>query len=109
MSSLHPRHLNAQNHAHRASAKETASKDKFVPNMKQLHAAADQLPNPEVYAQGTYSSRIIVRDKINTVEFSKEIIQRGSRKVRRWIYNGKILIRNRDCNESVPTHSVEGH
>lgn len=73
-----------------------SKKEKFMPNLKQLKEATEQLPNPQIYATETFSSRITVKDKHREVEFKKQKIQRGSRLVSRWVYEGKLLIRNRD-------------
>lgn len=76
-----------------------SKKEKFMPNLNQLKEAAEQLPNPEIYVSDNYSSRIAVGSKFREIDFTKQKIQRGSRVVGRWIYEGKLLIRNRDNKE----------
>jgi len=96
MASLHHKHLSAASQAHKAASKNVSSKNKFMPNLKQLREAADQLSDAEVFVPACFSSRLVVDDAVHTVEFKKQKIPRGSRQVSRWIYEGKVLIRNRD-------------
>ncbi len=67
-----------------------------MPNLKQLREVSEQLPDPEIYVPQTFDCRLVVDGAVHSIEFSKQQIQRGSRLVGRWIYEGKILIRNRD-------------
>lgn len=96
MSLLHKKKLYATS---KAAPKKSSSRDKFIPNMKQLREAAEQLPDANTYASSQFSSRLVVDSAVHTVDFNKQKIQRGSRMVSRWIFEGKVLIRNRDQKE----------
>ncbi|MGC6455336.1 MAG: hypothetical protein ACON46_02265 [Coraliomargaritaceae bacterium] len=82
-----------------AASKISAKEKKFMPNLKQIKEAAEQLPDPQFYSNETYTSRVVVDKDHRELDFHKQKIQRGSRLVSRWVYEGKILIRNRDQKE----------
>ena len=69
---------------------------KFIPNLKQLHEAIADLPDASDYDEDTYSTTLLIGSKVQQLTFTKKPIQRGSQLVHRWIYEGKILIRNQD-------------
>ena len=69
---------------------------KFIPNLKQLHEAIADLPDASDYNEDTYSTTLLIGSKVQQITFTKRQIQRGSKLVHRWIYEGKILIRNHD-------------
>jgi hypothetical protein len=73
---------------------------KFIPNLKQLHQAIADLPDADTYAEDTFTCTILLPTAAKQITFTKKEIQRGSQLVHRWIYEGKILIRNQD-QESV--------
>lgn len=73
---------------------------KFIPNLKQLHQAITELPDADTYEKDTFTSTILLPTAAKQITFTKKEIQRGSQLVHRWIYEGKILIRNQD-QESV--------
>ena len=73
---------------------------KFIPNLKQLHEIIANLPDACDYEGETFSATLLVESKTQKLTFTKKPIQRGSQLVYRWIYGGKILIRNQD-QESV--------
>ena len=73
---------------------------KFIPNLKQLHQAIADLPDVFDYDEDTFATTLLVGSKVQQIIFIKKPIQRGSQLVHRWIYEGKILIRNQD-QESV--------
>ncbi len=72
---------------------------KFIPNIKQLQEAIKQLPDPEEWNENSYYSAITVDEKEVAVSFARKKIQRGSKTTYRWIYENKVLIRNRDANK----------
>lgn len=76
------------------------SASKFIPNLKQLHQAIADLPDADTYEEDTFTSTILLPTTAKQITFSRKAIQRGSQLVHRWIYEGKILIRNQD-QESV--------
>ena len=75
-------------------------KNKFIPNLEQLHQAIASLPDASTFEDDTFSAIILIDSKAKQLAFTKKPIQRGSELVNRWVYEGKILIRNRD-QESV--------
>ena len=58
------------------------------------------LPDASQYEEETFTATLLIGSKAQQLTFSKKPIQRGSQLVYRWIYEGKILIRNKD-KESV--------
>jgi len=74
--------------------------NKFIPNLKQLHQAIADLPDASDCEEDTFATTVLVATKAHQLIFTKKPIQRGSQLVHRWIYEGKILIRNQD-QESV--------
>ena len=77
------------------SSKSTAN-SKFIPNLKQLHEAIADLPDASEYGGDTFATTLLIGSKVQQLTFTKKPIQRGSQLVHRWIYEGKILIRNQD-------------
>lgn len=69
---------------------------KFIPNLGQLHKAISYLPDAENYEDDTFTTTILLETLVKQITFTKKKIQRGSKMVNRWIYEGKILIRNQD-------------
>ena len=80
--------------------KSTSSKSnkqsKFIPNLKQLHQAIADLPDASDYDEDTFATTLLIDSKVQQLTFTKKPINRGSQLVHRWIYEGKILIRNQD-------------
>ena len=72
------------------------STSKFLPNLKQLHEAISELPDASDYKDENFTSLLSIGSKSQQITFTKKQIQRGSQLVHRWIYEGKILIRNQD-------------
>ena len=83
-----------------SSSKTSKSKlppaSKFIPNLKQLHQAISDLPDASDYDEDTFTTTVLLASKAQQLTFTKKRIQRGSQLVYRWIYEGKILIRNQD-------------
>ena len=75
-------------------------KNKFIPNLEQLHSAIADLPEADSYEEDTFTTTILLQTTVKQITFSRKAIQRGSELVHRWVYEGKILIRNQD-QESV--------
>ncbi|MDG1701319.1 MAG: hypothetical protein P8I61_00185 [Opitutae bacterium] len=69
---------------------------KFIPNLEQLHRAIADLPDAETFEEDTFTTTILLQTVAKQITFTKKKIQRGSHLVGRWIYEGKILIRNQD-------------
>ncbi|MDP4611300.1 MAG: hypothetical protein NWT02_08945 [Opitutales bacterium] len=76
-----------------------SSSAKFIPNLTQINTAAKDLPDPEIWPEDTFLCPVMVNEKQKAVEFSRIQITRGSTRPYRWIYEGKVLIRNRDVSE----------
>lgn len=72
------------------------SSSRFLPNFSQVQEALKQLPDAQTYNGDSYDCRIVVDNQYQSIPFVKTQIRRGSRTVGRWVYEGKILIRNRD-------------
>ena len=81
-----------------SSSKSTKSpaNSKFIPNLKQLHEAIADLPDACDCKDDTFATTLLIGSKVQQLTFTKKPIQRGSQLVHRWIYEGKILIRNQD-------------
>ncbi|MGC6424446.1 MAG: hypothetical protein ACON4O_05605 [Lentimonas sp.] len=82
------------------SKKSKSSGTKFIPNLTQLAEATKGLPDAELWPDETCICPIEVDERLRTIEFKRKQITRGSSKPYRWIYEGKILIRNRDIPEA---------
>ena len=83
-----------------SKSSKSLANSKFIPNLKQLHQAIADLPDVSDYEEDTFAATLLIGSKIQQLTFNKKPIQRGSQLVYRWIYEGKILIRNQD-QESV--------
>lgn len=84
-------------HAHKSIVPENKVQDhKFLPNIGQIQDALPELPDPETWDEDRYSVFIDVDGKRRSITFKKVRIARGSKKVHRWIYSGKMLVRQRD-------------
>jgi hypothetical protein len=83
-----------------ASSKPTSSLKqkpvKFIPNIIQLQEALKDLPDPKLHDQDRYTCPVLVDGKNHSLEFVRKRITRGSTRPFRWIYAGKVLIRNQD-------------
>jgi hypothetical protein len=81
-----------------SDSKNTTSSNKFMPIITQVQEAMKQLPDPEEWSDPIYVSAITIDERLTPLRFKRLKIQRGSKKTYRWIYEGKILIRNRDID-----------
>ena len=72
------------------------SKNKFIPNLEQLHKVIKDLPEASSVVDTTYTATLFVDQSAKAINFSKKKIQRGSQVVERWVYEGKFLIREQD-------------
>ncbi|MEO0510661.1 MAG: hypothetical protein AAF065_12470 [Verrucomicrobiota bacterium] len=79
--------------------KHPRKKDKFIPNLSQLQETAKNLPDPDKWPEERYRILIEADNKQRSVEFEKRSINRGEKKTSRWIFEGKVLIRNRDIEK----------
>lgn len=82
------------------NSKKPKTSSKFIPNLKQLHQAIADLPDALYCEEDTFATTLLIGSKVQQLTFTKKPIQRGSQLTYRWIYEGKILIRNQD-QESV--------
>tara|TARA_B100001093_G_C26513761_1_gene878684 strand:- start:332 stop:592 length:261 start_codon:yes stop_codon:yes gene_type:complete len=82
------------------NSKKPKTSSKFIPNLKQLHQAIADLPDASYCEEDTFATTLLIGSKVQQLTFTKKPIQRGSQLTYRWIYEGKILIRNQD-QESV--------
>ena len=69
---------------------------KFMPNLAQLNAALHDLPDPETCSELRFKCPLKINKQIKHIEFKRIRVRRGSKRPYRWIYQGKILIRNQD-------------
>ena len=72
------------------------SVDKYMPNLAQLKAAIQSLPDPETCSELRFMCPVKIDKQIKNIEFKRIRVNRGSKRPYRWIYEGKILIRNQD-------------
>ena len=79
-----------------SKSSKSPANSKFIPNLKQLHEAIADLPVASDFEEDTFTTTLLIGSKVQQLKFSKKPIQRGSQLVYRWIYEGKILIRNQD-------------
>ena len=79
-----------------SSSSRSGNDGRFIPNFTQLQESLATLPAPEEWMEDSYTCRITADSKRRSLVFDKMKINRGDRKVSRWVYNGKVLIRNRD-------------
>ena len=82
-----------------STTRSRASAVKFVPDLTQLGNATKDLPNAEIWPDKTYTCAITVNGRQKTMEFTRKKVTRGSAHPHRWVYEGKVLIRNRDVPE----------
>ncbi len=80
----------------RSRRRSSEDEPKFTPNLSQLREATGLLPDPSEWAETSYTCRLSVDGTIRPIEFVKKRITRGSARVSRWMYDGKVLIRKRD-------------
>lgn len=71
---------------------------RFMPNFGHIKDAIQQLPNAEAHNNDTISIFIPIDKKFKEIAFVKKRIQRGSKEVLRWAYEGKFLIREQDID-----------
>ena len=69
---------------------------RFLPNFGHIKIAIKQLPSATTHDNDTISTFIRVDNKLKEIAFVKKRIQRGSKEVFRWVYEGKFLIREQD-------------
>lgn len=75
----------------------TKPKSRFLPNFEQIKEAMGKLPDASDPTECEYFDALItVEDKVHEITFVKMKIQKGSTLVRRWVYEGKFLIREQD-------------
>lgn len=79
-----------------SKSSKSPANSKFIPNLKQLHEAIADLPDASDYDEDTFAKTLLVGSKVEQLTFTRKPIQRGSKLVYRWTYEGKILIRNQD-------------
>ena len=71
---------------------------RFMPNFGHIKIAIKQLPSANTHDNDTISTFIRVDNKLKEIAFIKKRIQRGSKEVFRWAYEGKFLIREQDID-----------
>ena len=84
-----------------SSSRETSSSGprsapRFIPNLKQINEAANELPDPDIWPEATFECPVVVEGKQRSIEFELKSIARGKKHASRWVYEGKVLIRKRD-------------
>ena len=72
---------------------------RFMPNFGHIKTAIKQLPSASTHDNDTISTFIRVDNKLKEIAFIKKRIQRGSKEVFRWVYEGKFLIREQDIKQ----------
>ncbi len=82
-------------HKKRSHSKSRKSQ-KFIPNLTQIQNATKGLPDAEECIEDTFTYFFVVDHQQKTIKFKKISLQRGDNQTARWIYEGKVLVRNRD-------------
>jgi len=85
----------------KTSASASPSENKFIPNLSQLNSATKELPDPDIWPDKIFHCPIEADGKQRILSFVLRTIKRGKKSTSRWVYEGKILIRNRDISRSL--------
>ena len=72
---------------------------RFIPNFAHIKDAIKQLPNADSHNNDTISIFIPIDKKYKEIAFVKKRIQRGSKEVLRWAFEGKFLVRDQDVEQ----------
>lgn len=91
----------SSSYSSKSASKSKRKSPKFIPNLIQLSAAAKELPDAELWPNDNFLCPVLVDKKQKTIEFKRKQVTRGSELPYRWIYEGKVLIRNRDISEAL--------
>ena len=67
-----------------------------MPNIGQLNEAIEKLPDADSWTEKTYTHNIQVDGKERSLQFNLIHVRKGGKRINRWVYEGKVLIRNRD-------------
>ena len=67
-----------------------------MPSLSHLKEAAKELPEPDIWPEDSYLVPVSVGSKQQTIKFTRKSINRGKEQAARWVYEGKVMIRNRD-------------
>ena len=78
------------------SQSKSSQRSRFLPNLNQLTEAIAKLPDPETWPEDTYAHTMDVHGKARTLQFNRIHVSKSDKRVHRWIYEGKVLIRNHD-------------
>ena len=81
---------------HKKKSSKHSDNGKFIPNISQLEKVLKDLPDPLHWPEETYKCSVTSGDHEETIAFIRKGFNRSSGKTFRWIFSGKILIRNRD-------------
>ncbi len=79
----------------------TRALGRFMPNLSQLRQSAKLLPDPEKWPESTYDCTLEVDEEKRTLTFKRLKLRRGSGSSFRWVFEGKVLLRNRDIGPPV--------
>ena len=72
---------------------------RFLPTLSQVQEAADQLPDPDHYKTDIYESAPEGWKDKRSLTFSKVTFRtREGKKLHRWVYEGKIMVRSKNGN-----------
>lgn len=79
-----------------SASSSAASTSRFLPNLSQLQEAISALPDPDTWTEQTYTHKLIVGAREKALQFNLIQVRKGKERVNRWVYEGKVLIRERD-------------
>lgn len=87
----------SQKKSYRRPTSSSTRATKFIPNLTQLQNAAKELPDAQTWNEDTYLYTFSEKNEQRQITFNRLSIQRGDSRIKRWIYEGKVLFRNRDA------------
>lgn len=74
--------------------------ERFLPGINQLKKAAEELPDPEIWPEEEYVAPVESRSKVYSITFRRiKFNSRKKGKTYRWIYEGKVLFRQKSLDE----------
>ena len=91
--------MKTESHPSRQAKQGNYSATKFIPNLTELGEATKELPDAKLWPEDNCLCPITVDQKQRVLKFTRKEIKRGASKTYRWVYEGKVLIRNRDIPE----------
>lgn len=80
--------------------------ERFIPSITQLKTATEELPDVELWPEEEYVVPIEGRRRSYSISFRKvKYKSRAGDKTCRWMYDGKVMVRNSDLTLSTEESS----